>query len=263
MTQNTAIYEGTVVHERLRPKRHRLKYSVFSLLLDLDELPEIDRSNRWFGYNRPAPLSFHDRDHGPTTGAPLRPWVEAHLREAGVTPDGGPIRLLCYPRILGYVFNPLSIYFCYRRDGALAAILYEVCNTFKERHTYVIPAEPAKRSVVSHSCSKRLYVSPFIAMDCDYHFRIVPPGEGVNVTIREEDGEGVLLAASFRGERKPFDAAAALRILARFPLLTLKIIAGIHWEAARLWMKGLKVIPHQPATAAVDSSIEIARPARQ
>lgn len=263
MTLSTAIYEGKVMHKRLRPKRHRLSYSVFSMLIDLDELPVIDRSNRWFGYNRPAPLSFHDRDHGPTSGAPLRPWVEAHLRDAGIAPDGGHIRLLCYPRIFGYVFNPLSIYFCYRQGGELAAILYEVCNTFKERHTYVIPVQPARRSVVSHSCSKQLYVSPFIAMDCDYHFRIVPPGETVNIAIREEDGEGLLLAASFRGERKTFDAAAALRILARFPLLTLKIIAGIHWEAARLWLKGLRVFPHRPAAVPVDSSIEIARPVRQ
>ncbi|MEK9724751.1 MAG: DUF1365 family protein, partial [Rhodospirillaceae bacterium] len=131
MTLQSAIYEGEVVHERRRPARHRLRYGVFSMLFDIDELGELDRRFALFAHNRWAPLSFHDRDHGPTTGAALRPWVERHMRGAGLAPDGGAIRLLCYPRIFGFVFNPLSVFFCYRRDGGLAAILYEVCNTYK------------------------------------------------------------------------------------------------------------------------------------
>ena len=138
MTLHSAIYEGDVVHERLRPKRHRLKYHVYSLLLDIDELPALARRFWLVGYNRWKPLAFYDRDHGLADGSSLRPWVEGHLVRAGLPVDGGPIRLLCYPRIFGYVFNPLSVYFCYTRGRQLHAILYEVCNTFKERHTYVL-----------------------------------------------------------------------------------------------------------------------------
>lgn len=255
MTLQSAIYRGSVVHERVRPKRHRLSYAVFSLLLDLDELPELDRRLPLFGHNRWAPLSFHDRDHGPTTGEPLRPWVEARLHEAGLVADGGPIRLLCYPRVFGYVFNPLSVYFCYRRDGSLAAILYEVCNTHRERHTYVIPVEPSARGVVRQSCGKLLYVSPFNAMEANYLFRVIPPAEAVSVVIRQEDAEGLLLAASFRGRRRAMTGRGLARALAAYPLLTLKVTAAIHWEALRLWLKGLPVFPHSPAAVAVQSSL--------
>lgn len=255
MTAGSALYFGTVGHERMRPRRHRLRYRVFSLLLDLDELPELDRRLRLFGYNRWAPLSFHDSDHGPTRGGSLRPWAEARMREAGVKPDGGPIRLLCYPRILGYVFNPLSVYFCYRRDGALTAVLYEVCNTYSERHTYVIPVAGDGRAVIRQRCAKSLYVSPFIAMEADYHFRIVPPGDGINIVIREEDADGLLLAAFFKGARRPLTDGALARALLRFPLMTLKVIAAIHWQAVLMWAKGFRVFRHSPASRPVRSSI--------
>ncbi len=255
MTLQSSIYRGPVVHERLRPKRHRLRYRVFSLLLDLDELEELDRKFRLFGYNRWALLAFHDGDHGPTTGDALRPWVEDRLKEAGLAPDGGPIRLLCYPRILGYVFNPLSVFFCYRRDGRLAAILYEVCNTYRERHTYVIPVQDSERNVIRQSCGKALYVSPFIGMDSQYHFRIVPPDEEVKIVIRQEDSDGLLLAASFRGARAPLNEGALARCLARFPFLTMKVVAGIHWEALLMWLKGYPYFSHDPAAAPVQTSV--------
>ncbi|UCH75154.1 MAG: DUF1365 domain-containing protein [Rhodospirillales bacterium] len=255
MTIRSAIYRGTVGHERVRPRHHRLRYEVFSLLLDLDELPKLDRRLRLFGYNRRAVMSFNDRDHGPTDGQPLRPWVEARLRDAGIAGDGGPIRLLCYPRVLGYVFNPLSVYFCYRRTGELAAILYEVCNTYSERHTYVIPVSDGGRAVVRQSCGKSLYVSPFIGMDAEYHFRIVPPGDAVNVVIRQEDAEGLLLAAYFKGTREPLSDGTLARAFLRFPFLTVKIIAAIHWQALLLWAKGFRVFSHTPAAAPVQSSV--------
>lgn len=255
MTWLSAIYRGAVVHQRTRPKRHRLRYQVFSLLLDLDELAALDAGLRLFAYNRKGLVSFYDTDHGPATGLPLRPWVEERMREAGVEPDGGPIRLLCYPRILGYVFNPLSAYFCYRRNGGLAAILYEVCNTFRERHTYVFAIGDDTAAVLQHQCAKSLYVSPFIGMDAEYQFSTVPPGDNVNLVIRQEDADGLLLAASFHGKRQPLTGAALARVLAEFPFLTLKIICGIHWEALRMWVKGFPVFAHAPAAAPIQSSI--------
>ena len=251
----SAIYEGPVVHERVRPRRHRLRYSVFSLLLDLDELPELDRRFRLFGYNRWAPLSFRDRDHGPTTGEALRSWVEGHLSDAGIEPDGGAIRLLCYPRMFGYAFNPLSVYFCYRQDGSLKDILYEVRNTHNERHTYVIPVTGTERAVIRQTCAKAMYVSPFIAMDAQYHFRIVAPCDQVNIVIREEDADGLLLAASFQGRARPITERALARILVRFPLMTVKIVAGIHWEACRLLLKGLPMFRHEPAAGPNQSTV--------
>lgn len=257
MTLHSAIYQGEVVHDRRRPKRHRLRYRVFSLLLDLDELPLLDRRFSLFGYNRWAPLAFFDRDHGPTTGAPLRPWAEARLREAGIEPDGGPIRLLCYPRIFGYVFNPLSVFFCYRQDGRLAAILYEVCNTYRERHTYVIPVHDPKAAVIRQECAKALYVSPFIGMDADYRFRIVAPADTVSIVIRQEDAQGLLLAAAFRGARIALSGRSLARSLASFPLLTFKIVAAIHWEAAKLWTKGFRVFSHVTPATAVGTSVAL------
>lgn len=263
MIRHSAIYQGDVVHERFRPKNHRLRYKVFSLLLDIDELPALDRATPLFGYNRAAAVGFYDRDHGPLDGSPLRPWVEVQLRQAGLTPEGGPIRLLCYPRVFGYVFNPLSVFFCYRRDGSLHAILYEVCNTFKERHTYVLPAPDDNKTIVRQHCAKALYVSPFIDMDCDYHFRIRPPADSINVVIRQEDADGLLLAAAFRGDRQPLNGRTLAGKLAGFPLLTVKIIAGIHWEALRLWLKGLKVFPHTPADPPVTNDVTPSNALRQ
>ena len=243
----SCIYNGTVMHRRTRPRRHQLSYTVTSFLLDLDELPQLDRAVTGFAYNRFNLFAFHDRDHGPGTGAPLRPWVEQQLARAGISLDGGPIRLLCYPRTLGYVFNPISIYFCYQRSGAadtLAAILYEVTNTFRERHGYLIPVELTDGEIIRQACAKELYVSPFIDMDMVYNFQIRPPAEEFAVGIQETDKDGTLLYASFSGKRQALTSRASLLSFLRFPLLTLKVIGGIHWEALKLWLKGVPLVHH-------------------
>jgi DUF1365 family protein len=246
----SAIYFGTVVHRRLRPRPHRLNYRVFSLLLDLDELPELGRRLRLFSHNAFNLLSFHDGDHG-AGGGPLRPHVEAQLKKLGIEPDGGPIRLLCSPRMLGYVFNPLSVYFCHRRDGGLAAILYEVNNTFGERHTYAIAVAGAQ-PMVRQSCAKRFHVSPFLGMAATYDFRILPPGDRVAITVSERDADGDLLHASLTGARAELGDRQLLRALLAYPLLTLKVIVGIHWHAMRLFLKGTVVHPHpQPPEESV------------
>ena len=253
--RHSALFEGPVVHQRVRPRRHRLSYDVFALLLDLDEISSLDSRSPLFGYNRHALVSFWNRDHGDGSGGDLRPWINAKLAEAGLQPDGGPIRVLCYPRILGYAFNPLTVYFCYRQDGAPAAILYEVRNTFHERHTYVIPVEPSSKAVIRQSCEKVFYVSPFVPMECTYHFRILPPGDSVAVAIRQEDEHGLLLAASFNGQRKPLTAATLAGALARYPAMIFKVTAGIHWEALRLWLKRLPVYRHRSAATPIGTSI--------
>ena len=243
MSATSAIYAGLVVHQRTRPKQHRLGYRVFSLLLDLDELDDLSTSLRLLAINKPGLLSFRESDHG--DGGPLRPWVAARLAEAGFTADGR-ITMLCYPRMLGYVFNPLTVYFCHNADGGLVAIIYEVHNTHGERHAYVLPAsgEPGER--VRHACPKTFFVSPFIPMDCVYNFTIRPPGNNVQIVINETDAEGPLLTASFSGTREPLTDATLARAMLRHPLMTLKVTLGIHWEAIKLLAKGLRVYRHTP-----------------
>ena len=232
------IYTGVVVHKRLRPRRHRLSYRVFSLLLDLDELATL--SLRWLSINRPGLLSFRESDHG--DGGRLKPWVRAQLAAAGIVADG-PVRMLCYPRMLGYVFNPLTEYFCYGADGALAAVIHEVHNTHGERHAYVLPAG---EGIVRQSCAKAFFVSPFVPMDCVYDFTITPPSDRVSVGIVERDGDGTLLTATFSGERAELTDARLLRAVFAHPLMTLKVTAAIHWEALKLLFKGLRVYRHTP-----------------
>jgi len=229
------IYEGTVVHSRLRPKRHKLAYRVFTLLLDLDQLDATPW--RVLGINRAAPLSFWEADHGDGVAGDLRHWVGRQLDAAGIDLPGARVQVLCYPRIFGYVFNPLTVYFCKSAAGKLEAIIYEVCNTFGERRAYVLPARGD--GAVEQSCDKELYVSPFVPMACRYHFHIEPPAEKVLVRIDETDAEGLLLRASFAGAGRTISDRALLRLLLVYPLMTLKVIVAIHWEALRLWAKGV------------------------
>ncbi|HTQ13576.1 MAG TPA: DUF1365 domain-containing protein [Rhizomicrobium sp.] len=235
---HSAIYEGYVAHTRIFPRRHAFRYRVFSLLLDLDE---IDAPGlRLFGRNGCRLASFHDGDHG--DGRPLREWVRARLAGAGIEADG-PIRVLCYPRLFGFVFNPLSVWFCHRGDGALAATIYEVHNTFGERHSYVLAAGSGPDGL-RQECGKAFYVSPFLSQDCRYEFRVRPPAEDVVIAIRESEGGAPVLDACFAGRRKALtDRNLALALL-RHPLMTLKVVAAIHYEALRLWLKRVPAHAH-------------------
>lgn len=243
----SSIYVGEVVHRRRQPRRHQLRYRVFSMLLRLDELGRLDRRHRLFSYNRPGLFAFYDRDHGPGDGSSLDYWARQQLAGAGLHDIDGPIHLLCYPRILGYVFNPLSVYYCHDRDGGLRAIIYEVANTHGERHSYVLPADQG-RQTVRQSCRKDFYVSPFLPMDCHYRFHTRRPGDSLSLLIRESAHGEKVLDAWFCGKQRDFSDRALLGLAARFPLMTVKIIAGIHWEALRLWLKGLPVYRHTPRT---------------
>ncbi|MGE0723285.1 MAG: DUF1365 domain-containing protein [Alphaproteobacteria bacterium] len=236
--RRSRLYRGVVMHRRLAPFPHAFRYRIFALVVDLDELPALARALRLFAYNRAGLFSFHDRDHGPRDGSPLRPWVEGHLRAAGIAADGGRIELLSLPRVLGYVFNPLSIYFCHDRDGRLAAILYEVKNTVGDQHGYLIPARTDATGWVSQSQEKKLHVSPFLPMASLYRFRVRPPGDRVAVVIRQSIGDVPALVATLAGERRPLSDRSLLGVLLALPFATLRVIVQIHWQALRLWRKG-------------------------
>jgi len=243
----SAIYAGAVVHQRLRPVRHRLRYRIVSLLLDLDELPALSRRFRLLGIDRFNLFSIWQSDFGSGQPTGLRDWVAAQCAAAGIVADGA-IRLLAMPRVLGHAFNPLSVFFCYRADGGLAATLYEVRNTFGERHSYLIAA-PSNSTMIRQSCRKVFYVSPFMPMDMEYRFRVVPPARRVSVVIDGLGGQGRLITASLSGRRAELTDGALLRAFLGAPALGLKVLGGIHWEALKLWRKkvGLHAKPAPPA----------------
>lgn len=249
-SEAATLYVGRVIHARLKPKPHRFAYRVFSLLIDLDRLDEADRRSRLFSVGRFNLVSFHESDHGVGEG-PLRDQLRAALGRAGVDLAGGRILLLCYPRVLGYAFNPIATYWAYDADGALKAVVYEVTNTFHERHAYVAPVRNGELGPAGlrQARDKLMYVSPFLDMAMAYRFRLRPPGEGVRLRILESDAEGPILAATFAGEREKLSGATIVKLCARLPLMTLKVIAAIHWEALRLWIKGIALAEHPPAPA--------------
>jgi hypothetical protein len=244
-----ALYVGDVMHARLKPMGHRFSYRVMSLLIDLDRLAEADRQSPLFGINRAALYSFRESDHGARDGTSLRAYAQACAAEHGIDLAGGRVLLLCYPRLLGYTFNPLSVYFCYRADGELALLIYEVRNTFGEIHPYVLPVSSGEISEagVRQQQDKLFHVSPFIEMAMRYHFRVRPPGECVQLRILETDRDGPLLAATFNGSRRALNTKQLLRVFFALPLVTLKIMAAIHWEALRLWLKGARLAPRNDA----------------
>ncbi len=248
VSEAAAIYSGQVVHARLRPKRHKLKYRVFSLLVDLDRLPELGMRFRLFSHNRFNMFSFHDRDHGPGDGRPLGPHIRGLLTQAGLSPFGARILLLSYPRMFGYVFNPLSVYFCFDHADRLGAIAYEVNNTFHERKTYLLAAPHAGEQEAIHQiCAKSFNVSPFNTGKGSYSFHVAPPGDGVAVGVALRDEAGPLMRAHFAGKREAFGDRALARLAVRYPLMTLKVIGGIHFEAFRLWRKGVPLVRRQAA----------------
>jgi DUF1365 family protein len=258
------LYRGEVMHQRMKPFGHRFRYRVFSLLVDLDRLAEADRLSPLFSVNRRNLLSFFEKDHSGEPETTLRAYVDHLLVRAGVEPAARVV-LVCYPRVFGYVFNPLSIYYAYGRDGALAALVYEVRNTFGERHTYVCPLAPGElsESGVRQSCDKRFHVSPFIPMDMRYHFRMLPPGKEIRWRILETDEEGPLLAATFSGRQMGLTTATITHLSFDIPLVTIKIVAGIHWEALKLWIKGARYIarPKAPPPVSVQRAEAIAEAA--
>lgn len=236
--QAAALYVGTVMHQRMKPVSRRFAYRVFSVLLDLDRLADASRASAFFSINRFNMLSLHEKDHGPRDGSNLRQHIDTLLEREGI-PSPARILLLAYPRVLGYAFNPLSVYYAFDAERKPTAIVYEVRNTFGGLHTYVEPVRPDQISEggIRQDRRKEFYVSPFLPMELHYFFRMLPPGEDVRVRILEKDTEGPVLSATFSGTRKPFTTASLLRASAAVPLLGFKIFGAIHLEAFNIWRK--------------------------
>ncbi len=249
----SALYVGEVVHQRARTFDHRLRYRLWMVLADLDELDGLqDRLRLLRG--RFGPITLRAADHGDRSGQPLRPQIEAHLATAGIDIAGGPIRLLTMPRILGHGFNPISVFFCHTPDGALAALLYEVTNTFHERHSYLIAVPADQAGPIRQTAEKHLFVSPFMDRDLTYDFTVRPPGEAVSIVVSVRRGETLILTASFAGRRRPLTDGQLFRVFVTHPLLTWKVTLGIHWEALKMMLKGARyrhrgAPPEEPVTA--------------
>ena len=241
MIRDSYIYNGEVIHKRFKPKVHYFRYKVFSLLIDLDELNTLNNLIPYFSYNRFNLISFYDKDHGYRDGSSLKQWVIKNLKDAGISDRDIIIKLLCFPRIFGYVFNPLSVFFVYDKSKSLIAILYEVKNTFGEQHTYIFQIN-SYQNLIENNCVKKFFVSPFMDLKSEYFFKILIPGNKLSVVIDQRDSEGKLLFASQDGKRCELTSKNLLFSYLKHPLMTFKIISAIHFEALRLWLKGIKLV---------------------
>ena len=237
---NSHIYEGHVFHKRFRPTSHALRYSVFAFLVDLADLPTLHKTLRLFSHNRWNIFSLYDCDFGKSDGLSGEKYIRAALTDMNLGSQSVSIRMLCYPRVLGYAFNPLCTYYCYLNDGRLIAVIYEVSNTFGDRQLYPFAFDSISGEFLPHhSCDKEMYVSPFTPMKMQYDFRTQIPAKDLTVAIRLYDQDGTMLTANFSGHCQSLSDRRLLRNAIVYPLMTFKVIAGIHWEALRLWIKRL------------------------
>ena len=241
MIKSSSIYNGHVIHKRFWPKKHFFRYKVFSLLIDLSELYQLEKELTLFSYNKFNVLSFYDIDHGPRDGSSLIDWVKENMTKNNINTDGITIKLLCYPRIWGYVFNPLSVFFVYDKNSNLVSILYEVKNTFNEQHTYIFKLQKTEK-LIEHSCRKKFHVSPFIEMKCTYYYKIAKPGEKISVYIDQYDNENKLLVALQEGIKVILNNKNLIKVFFSHPMMSFKIILAIHFEAFKLWIKGIRFV---------------------
>jgi DUF1365 family protein len=255
------IYDNRTTHVRLAPFQRRFTYRIMQIFVDIDRVGEAARGLKFFTYNRPGLFSFYDRDHGERSDRPLREWAERTFARAGIQLDGGAIRLLTFPRVLNYVFNPLSVYFGYGPEGELRGVIYEVNNTFGETHAYVAPAISAG-GPTRHRAEKLFHVSPFFDVRGCYAFEVVPPGPHFRLSIENiADGERQHLA-TLAGERRPLRDAALISAFLSLPFMTLGVIAAIHWQALRLWLKGARYRSKPPPPAAASVAAELPSPGK-
>lgn len=233
----SCLYHGEVVHRRLSPLRHELRYRVFNLFADVDGLEALSARLRLFGYNRLNLFGINDRNHGPGDGTPIREHAWRLVRAAEGGGEVSRIFMFCYPSVLGYVFNPLTVYYGYDDRNLLRVMVYEVNNTFGGRHSYVVPVGES----FAQSAPKHFFVSPFNAVEGRYIFRFTAPEQSMALGVALSVGGTPVLKAYVSGERAPLNDAMLLRSFLSVPFLTLKVIGAIHLQALKLWWKGLKI----------------------
>tara|TARA_Y100001001_G_C8004551_1_gene307555 strand:- start:1473 stop:2288 length:816 start_codon:yes stop_codon:yes gene_type:complete len=240
----SGVYFGTVYHKRHAPFEHDFRYRVFTFWLELDKLPELDAQLKRFSFNKSNLFSIHERDHGKRDGSSVREWIEKAGKRRGLNLKECRIFMLGFPRMWNYAFNPLTVYYCFAPDGTLRAVLHQVKNTFGDQHGYLIPVDDvSKGGKVKQSAEKIFHVSPFFEMDCRYEFRFAVPSETLDFAIHQFGHEGKLLTATWNGEYEALTDKVLIKALRRNTFMTFKVIAGIHWEALKLWLKGAKYIP--------------------
>ena len=234
--QETCLYVGEVGHRRISPVQHSLRYKVYNLFVDVDALPDLNSRFKFISYNRFNLFSVYDRHFG--NGTSIRDHVWSLVRGSVCASQVKQIFMLCYPAVLGRVFNPLTTYYCFDGQGALCLMIYEVSNTFGQRHSYVIPIE----NTSEQSYPKKFYVSPFTNVEGDYTFNVQEPSDRLNLGISLRVGGEAIMQAWFNGQKRPLTDAALLKSFFSLPLLPLKVVGGIHWEALKLWVKGLRLV---------------------
>jgi DUF1365 family protein len=244
-----ALYDVRVMHRRRVAPFYRFVYDLFYLLVDIDRLPELHRTRKLFSLNRFNLVSLKERDYGDGSGAPgaIRRWAEGLLAARGISLEGGRIQVLTLPRILGFAFNPISLYYCEHADGSLRAVIGEVRNTFGERHSYVLgkAGEPLRWDTPQDK-DKIFHVSPFFQLEGRYRFHVSEPGESVRVHISETRDGAPLFDATLAGERRALTDGALLGHVLSMPWVTLKVVYAIHWEALKIWLRGAKYVSKPP-----------------
>jgi DUF1365 family protein len=244
---SSALYAGHLAHARAAPVRHSFRYPIYMLLVDLDELPALDARLRCFGHNRANLVSLRDRDY--LGGGALKPSLMRFLDENGVSIPGLRVYALTHARVLGYVFNPVTFFYCYDFCNNLVCVIAEVNNTFGDTHRYLLDERNriASPRGQSYAHDKLLHVSPFIGMGARYrfHFPTAPLADDLEVRMDVEVERAPLFVARFVGRRRPLDDAGLIAMLLRYPLMTLQVIGLIHLEALKLYLKGAP-FHHQP-----------------
>lgn len=238
---NSNLYSSLIVHERFKPFKHKFKYFIPSFLIDYDDLTTISKKIRIFSYNKFNLYSFYEKDHGYRNGTSLISYVKDFLDKNNILYEHLNVKILCFPRILGYSFNPLSTIYCYEKEKILA-IFYEVKNTSNEQHTYFfVNKNNNKKKIFEHTCSKNFYVSPFITMKGNYRFYNNLPNDKISIIIEllDENHDKILVASQF-GHKTDFNSTNLLKYLLLNPLLTFKVIFAILFEAFRIILKGGK-----------------------